>query len=76
MGLLHGLLLVFSFITIAPLMIVFSMTLPTTAIPDEPDTEVLPVQEALPTRRRRPRALQEAPSQTRQLAPAPLSGHV
>jgi hypothetical protein len=38
---LHGLLLVFSVITVAPLMIIFSMALPT--IPDSPsDAEAQP----------------------------------
>jgi hypothetical protein len=39
MALLHGLLLVFSLITIAPLMIVFSMTIPTATVSDESTPE-------------------------------------
>jgi hypothetical protein len=71
MGLLHGLLLVFSLITVAPLMILFSMTIPTTPPAGASDDAVSLALEPLPTRQRRPQAPQEAPSHTRQLAPLP-----
>lgn len=58
--LLHGLLLVFSLITVAPLMIVFSMTIPTTPADDAANSEAILLLEAPSTQRRRPRALQEA----------------
>jgi hypothetical protein len=73
MALLHGLLLVFSIITTAPLMIGFSMTIPT-PVSDERDHGVLLSLEPLPVHQPRPRALPQTPSPTRQLAPAPLPG--
>jgi hypothetical protein len=69
MMLLHGLLLVFSVIAVAPLMIICSMTIPNAPGSEE---ELEPAIEAAPVRQRSPKAVEEAPViYARQLSPAP-----
>jgi hypothetical protein len=70
MALIHGLLLVFSIITVAPLLIVFSM-----AVPSPPDAEPQPPIVAVPVHLYQSEELddvEEIPVYARQLNPSPF----
>jgi hypothetical protein len=69
MMLLHGLLVVFSIITVAPLLIVFSMALPS---PPDADGEPQAPIDAIPVRLCRSEEIEETPVCARQLNPSPF----
>ena len=68
MMLLHGLLLVFSIITVAP-MIVFSMALPS---PRDSEDEPQPPIDAVPVRLCRSEEIEKIPVYARRLNPSPF----